>query len=377
MKAVCKMKWNGCGVPAAGTEELTMRRTSLAALLLAAVLLICTACGEKPAAELPIDRVSGYPEYALEILDEDPVDLVHIDRQTCPDTADALLSMAEDCLAENGIKAGITDLYSVPLGMAALEYSCDPVIILTDDEAVNDDLLFMVPVQYDDQLIYAGSFRDSEDPGDYRGSCAVKVSICGDQLAKSQGLCTADGTESNVLFNIFRLNGLQTEEVPAEIEEVYRGADAALMKYCLCDWRQPDQWGVDADGYYTILDENVRTLDGIRSMLGEYFSEEITDWLMDNYSDPYKEEDGVLKTMDVGMGSAIDLEDYRPVKIARIGDGHMYLIAEARRIVVDWDDWNTDWLNAPRYSEYYLFELEQTQKGWTFTDYTDIPFGFI
>ncbi len=367
-----------------------MKKHSIVAVLLAAVLLVCTACKDSPSGaqqgnsanagpggSLAIDRVSGYREYSLDIEDGETVELKHVDRQSFPDSAQALQQMAEGCLQAEGISASVTDMYSVPLGLAGLEISYDPVILLTDSDEVNNDLIYMVPVCSGDQLICAGCFRDSQAEGQYRQVCSRIVSVCGDELAKALGLFPSDGTEYYVMFNIFRLNGLKTEAVPRLIEDCYNEARYRLCTFCLSDWRLPGQEGCDSDGYYTIQSDRIHSLDDVRSWLGEYFSDEISEYITANYSEAYKEEGGALKTMDLGIGFAIDLEDHYPVKVARLSEDHLYLIVEARRILVDWDDWNTDWENAPRYSQYYLFELQQSEKGWLFTDYTDIPYSFI
>lgn len=353
----------------------------IAVFLAALALVFCAGCdkasGKKHANSSVIDKTEGYEALTLIENGNESIELVHVDRKSCPDKAEAYLSVAEICLADSGIKSEIKDLYRASLGLAGLEYGHDPVMILCADEGLNEDPLFMVAVSYADSLIYTGCFKGSEAGGHYRDASSLVVNKYIDARAKELGLFAEESDNNQIMFNIFKLNGYDSEEVPAEISGLFKDADARLHKYGLADWFIPGQASEFVNDYYTVPYDYIRSFSDVEAWLGECFTADIAKRTVEACREIYKEEDGVLKAPGIGLGWSIDLCDYYPVKLIRLAEDHCYLIVEAKRMLIDWDTGQADWENPEYYYQEYLFELSQDNKGWVFCDFTDIAYGFV
>lgn len=355
--------------------------------------LLCTGCQKNPdqypvpsspeptasAKTTAIDKTDHFIPYSVVELGQEQIDTIHIDRNTFPEEAEMYLAFAEECLKEQGINSEIGDMYWVSLGLASELYSYDPIAIFTADSSRNNDPIYMVLMHGSEQnqKRYVGSFRPSEAVGGYRQKCRDMMTEYIDKLAMGMGLYANDGFRHSIGFDINRLRGYQILDVPKEISDCYWEAEERLHRYSLATWRREGQTDLDSRGYYTIQYDYIRSFKDVENWLGEYFSDELASSIVERNKGPYLEEDGVLKALDVGIGGPLDLEEYTPVKIAKIADDHYYLIVEAKYYDYDEDSWGVYDENTERYYLYFLFELKQNNKGWLFTEYTDIQFGSL
>ncbi len=297
--------------------------------------------------------------------------LTHIDVKSYPNDAQTLLDLAYQALESVYFKANVKAMYEVPLGLAGQFSSFDPVLIETDNAALNEDPLYMVPLQNEDGYKLIGTFFESDvKDNDHISACSDVYNFFINSILSENGLLRSD---TQIMFNAVKLSNLKLKPVSAEFADLYHAANERILDFFTGNVISDDGWqNVDADGRCKVDLYGLKSLADVKKWLGEYFTEDIAAFAMAK-TDSYIEKNGALWAYPAGIGDNMSVEDFRPKFMAQKDESTAVLLVELTRIEFDssWDN-----ITGRHFEEYY-FELTKTPQGWKFSDYTDVCFGFI
>ncbi len=294
--------------------------------------------------------------------------------------ANELLDLIIEYLASQGLTDEIKALYLLDAGIAGNYGSILPIKVLFKDE--NADPVF-VPVYRDDikytkGMCCMGHFRDSEVQNGEFFNKIIEVSDTFDKKLKNDLGFLRDDVD--IYFPIKMTRDLSFEMPDKAMTMLWGDTASTYTKFAVAMWSdQLDENSTKIDGvdYQRINNDNIKTLDDLKTFLASSFTEDESSniydafpYLVSGESPVYKEYEGSLYIQPIGIGSDITLKGIEVKYVAKQEDLRLFMILEATRAVMD-DDWN----EVGESFEEYLIVFEKDNAGqWKCDHYVDIPF---